>query len=212
MVVKRGNCVLDEWLPLLPIEENIAEAYLDRPGQGEKSSNVNCDNLLTQEMLNYINVIDLVVKSEKHNFQGEHISINKSWNIELLHSLLSEYHDKQVVDMLNFGFPVSRNDEVPLEMGGRNHKGATMFEADIDKYIANEIKCGATLGPFEKIPFKGEVALSPLSSRPKRDSNKRRIILDCSWPIGCSLNDGISKDYYLGEPVTLKYPTVDSLA
>ena len=36
--------------------------------------------------------------------------------------------------------------------------------------------------------------------------------MDCSWPPGASLNDGISKDYYLGEKIQLRYPTVDALA
>ena len=36
--------------------------------------------------------------------------------------------------------------------------------------------------------------------------------MDCSWPIGHSLNDGIHKDKYLGKTFQLKYPTVDKLA
>ena len=43
---------------------------------------------------------------------------------------------------------------------------------------------------------------------PKPDSDQRRFILDLSKPAGFSVNDGISKDFYLGQPVTLRYPTV----
>ena len=68
------------------------------------------------------------------------------------------------------------------------------------------------IGPFEQIPFKTKVAVSPLSSRQKKDSDARRVILDCSWPIGYSLNDGIDKDSYAGRPIKLTYPTVDDLA
>ena len=53
---------------------------------------------------------------------------------------------------------------------------------------------GAMIGPFEKVPFKTRVAISPLSTRLKHDSDKRRTILDCSWPVGSSLNDGIDKN------------------
>ena len=35
--------------------------------------------------------------------------------------------------------------------------------------------------------------------------------MDCSWPLGCSLNDGIDKNIYLGEHTDLKYPTIDSV-
>ena len=38
---------------------------------------------------------------------------------------------------------------------------------------------------------------------PKLDSDEGRFILDLGWPAGFSVNDGISKDFYLGRPVTL---------
>ena len=66
-------------------------------------------------------------------------------------------------------------------------------------------------GPIDYIPFKGLVALSPLSTRPTRDSEARWVIMDCSWPIGVSLNDGISKYSYDGEDIKLQYPTIDQL-
>ena len=56
------------------------------------------------------------------------------------------------------------------------------------------------------------MAISPLSTRPKKDSTDRRIIMDCSWPIGSSLNDGIDKDVYMGNRIKLSYPTIDKLA
>ena len=70
----------------------------------------------------------------------------------------------------------------------------------------------AGLGPFESNPFSCPVALSPLNSVPKHDSVERRIIVDLSWPAGTSVNDGISSSSYLGEDVSLTYPTVDSIA
>ena len=101
----------------------------------------------------------------------------------------------------------------PWKWGGINHKGATLFPEQVDKYIEKEIQKGATIGPFECIPFKTcPVAISPISTRPKRECKDRRVILDCSWPIGASLNDGIDKDVYLGKPFKLKYPTIDMLS
>ena len=35
--------------------------------------------------------------------------------------------------------------------------------------------------------------------------------MDCSWPLGASLNDGISKFEYMNEQVTLEYPSIDDL-
>ena len=69
------------------------------------------------------------------------------------------------------------------------------------------------IGPFQSIPFKNSpVAISPLSMRHKKDSKTRRIIMDCSWLIGASLNDAISKTHYQGEVIRLTYPIVDDLA
>ena len=46
---------------------------------------------------------------------------------------------------------------------------------------------------------------------PKKDSEDRRVILDLSFPKGDSVNDHVSKDFYLGERINLTYPGVDDL-
>ena len=57
-----------------------------------------------------------------------------------------------------------------------------------------------------KIPFSRHVGISPLSTRPKRGSEDRRVILDLSFPIGESVNDGIPKDTYMGFHAKLTSP------
>ena len=56
------------------------------------------------------------------------------------------------------------------------------------------------------------MAISPISTRPKRGTTERRIILDLSFPPNASVNDGIDKNYYCGEPIVLTYPTIDTFA
>ena len=68
------------------------------------------------------------------------------------------------------------------------------------------------MGPFDRIPFQSKVGISPLSSRPKKDSPDRHIILDLSFPPGCAINDGILKDNYLGFTAKLWFPKVDEFA
>ena len=41
-------------------------------------------------------------------------------------------------------------------------------------------------------------------------SGKPRVVVDLSFPVGSSVNDGIPKDTYLGEPFTLRLPGVDA--
>ena len=84
----------------------------------------------------------------------------------------------------------------------RNHKGALDFPSAVDSYLSSELVLGSICGPFTGNPFSVPVAVSPLNSVPKQGSNECSFILDLSWPNGSSVNDGISKDFYLGEPVS----------
>ena len=184
---------------------------MDVPGKAEAQHS----GILEQTQFNakWLQLIKEVIDTGCYNYQSARIPVNTDWNFQLLHSLLTDYHDKQVIQFLQYGWPVDRDPDTPLEMGGVNHKGATDHQQHVDKYISKEMDKGAVIGPFEAIPFKDvPVAISPISTRAKKDSDDRRIIMDCSWPIGASLNDGLEKDRYLGQPIHLKYPTVDLLA
>ena len=128
--------------------------------------------------------------------------------------MLEGYDDQEVIEWLRYGFSVSRQDSFPhLMPAASNHLGATLFPEVIDEYIKKEVALGATIGPF-KIPpfFGGGVGVSPLSTRPKRESGKRRIIMDLSFPFGTSVNDSIDKNHYCSTPVDLTYPTINTLA
>ena len=46
---------------------------------------------------------------------------------------------------------------------------------------------------------------------PKKESLERRVIVDLSFPEDKSVNNGILKDQYLGETISVQYPTVDNL-
>ena len=85
------------------------------------------------------------------------------------------------------------------------------FPADVNYYLDKELSHLAMLGPFRQPTFP-QYHTSPIMSRPKKDSSHRRIIVDLSWPPGASVNDGIPKDTYLGDPVFFRLPTVDSMA
>ena len=48
-------------------------------------------------------------------------------------------------------------------------------------------------------------------TREKSGSDKRRVIIDLSWPKGVSANDGIHKDSYLATDFCLTFPTGDQI-
>ena len=114
---------------------------------------------------------------------------------------------------LKYGFLISYIENYPsLTPATCNHMGAMQFPEAVNAYFEKEIHLRATMGPFMIPPFLDRIGISPISSRKKRDSEDRWIILDLSWPIGNSVNDGIDKHNYCRCPVELRYPTVDTLA
>ena len=48
-------------------------------------------------------------------------------------------------------------------------------------------------------------------TREKADSDKRRVIIDLSFPSGHSVNDGVTPEIYLGTPFLLTLPTIDDI-
>ena len=147
------------------------------------------------------------------NRHGCRIVVNKKWNLDKFQELLQGYEDIEIIEWLKYGWPINRKDTAPeIKSIPMNHKGAQMFPRLVDEYLAMEIEQGATMGPFDIDSFKVGAATSPINSRPKKDSDKRRFILDLSFPVGNSVNDGIPKDEYMGQAITLKYPTIDTLA
>ena len=79
----------------------------------------------------------------------------------------------------------------------------------MDEYLAKEIKMGAIIGPVDDIQCP-EYHCSPLLTRPK-DGNKRRIILDLSYPNGASVNDQVERQLFDKQPFILRFPTIDDI-
>ena len=87
---------------------------------------------------------------------------------------------------------------------------ATQFPGDVDEYIEEERKYGSLLGLFKENPI-AHSHVSPFMTKNKPNSDRRRVIIDLSWPHGASVISGIDKDTYLDSPFTLTFPTVDHI-
>ena len=171
-------------------------------------SRVNLDNQLEKVIIAH-----KVITSGVPNRYGVRYPLKTNWNIPLLASLLVDYHDMDIVEWLQFGFPISYKSEAPdLVPNSKNHKGALNFPDAIDRYVARELSEGSMFGPFTIPPFLSRIGVSPLSTRSKKDSVEKRVIMDLSFPLGNSVNDYISKTEYMGQQVEVKYPTIDTLA
>ena len=125
-------------------------------------------------------------------------------------TLLHDYHDNVICEFLEFGWPLRHSLPTLPVFDLCTHRGALNFPIAVADYFHGEI-LRRVAGPFAEPPFKDAFVVSPLNTVPKRDSTERRVIVDLSWPSGSSVNDGIPSDSFLGEPLGLKYSTIDAI-
>ena len=90
-----------------------------------------------------------------------------------------------------------------------NHTSANDYASHVTKYIQEELKFGAMIGPFDEKPC--TLHISPFMMRDKAQSEVRRTIIDLSWPKGQAVKDGVNKNVFLGWEFEMHYPTVDKI-
>ena len=151
----------------------------------------------------------LVRDSGLPNFLKCRIPLKSNLNIDQWKFHLVNYWDQQLVDLLQYGFPLDFDRQFPLISTEVNHTSAIQNAGHVKQYLQEEQKHKAILGPFTEPPF--PIHVSPLMVRDKQDSDQKRTIMDLSWPKGASLNNGVNKDIYLGTQYTLHYPSIDNI-
>ena len=137
------------------------------------------------------------------------IPVNSQLKVEAWKKYLHAYWDRQLIDLIQYGFPLDFDRKCTLKSTYINHASALNHSDHVVDYIQTEMQYGAIYGPFAQTPFPCHI--SPFLTRDKPNSDKRRVILDLSFPSGHSVNDGVSKDKYLGSYFDLKYPSVDHI-
>ena len=143
------------------------------------------------------------------NFMGLHIPVKTNLKIASWRAHLCDYFDKQLCDLMEFGFPLDFDRSRHLESTLVNHASARNFSDHIDEYLREELQFQAILRPFDDPPIK--MHISPFMTREKSRSDSCRAIIDLSFPKGSSLNDGVAKNSYLGTEFQMHYPSVDSI-
>ena len=68
------------------------------------------------------------------------------------------------------------------------------------------------LGPFSALPFTPWFQISLMMTRPKKHSTAKRVIMDLSFPPGCSVNACITRGYYQGTQFNFSLSSVSMLA
>ena len=155
----------------------------------------------------------IVRNSGKENHEKEKIQVNFDWDLEKMEKMLDDYEDKEVVQYLRYGWPLNAVNTAVNPTVPRNQKGARSHPDELRKYLKEEIKNGSIIGPFKENPFGKHARFSPLDTRPKRDSDDLRVILNLSYPAdGASVNSSIGKETYGEDVMKLSYPSVETLA
>ena len=148
------------------------------------------------------------------NHRGACIQVNNDWNLDLLEEWLEGYNDKKVVNYLRYSWPLNVKDTPINNTFPPNQEGARSNPEKVGEYLKQELKNGSIIGPFRKNPFGRIARFSPLDTRPKKDSEELRVILNLSFPFkGGSVNSSIDK-WLFDEThnMELRYPLVDDLA
>ena len=103
-----------------------------------------------------------------------------------------------------------RGSYLDLRNDGSYHASARDNPDCVTAYLEDEIQHGAICGHFHQKPFGNITHNSPFITRPKPDSNKRRVIVDLSLPDKESVNYFTKSNEYLGTVFKLSCPSVDT--
>ena len=117
--------------------------------------------------------------------------------------------ERKVLELIEFGFPLSADSAFGVRRPQKNHQSALTFASHVEAYLNKGVESKAILGPFEVAPI-SDLCYSPLMTVPK-EVLSRRVIVDFSFPAGRAINDGIPRDAYLDCEVEFCLPSVKSM-
>ena len=105
-----------------------------------------------------------VANTKVANYMEARIHIVSQLNISFWRQQLVGYWDSQLLDLLQYGFPLGYNRHCKLKNDMTNHKSAVDFPDDVQAYIDEERRHGAILGPFQMHPLEN-AHFSPFMTR-----------------------------------------------
>ena len=123
--------------------------------------------VLSPPYISLIYEFEHVFNSGFKNFEKCRRPVKTSLNISAWRTLLVDYEDTMLCDMLEFGFPLDIQGVVPVTTDFRAHKGARDYPAHLDQYLQTEKGLGRMAGPFANEPLSVPLHVSPINSVPK---------------------------------------------
>ena len=143
-----------------------------------------------------------------YNLRGARISLaHTSLNIPSWREHMAGYFRSDLVDYLEYGFPIGVDPDGHTEPTLKNHSSSYMFFSHMDKFCLKEISKAGLTGPFGSVPF-NPYQISPMMTSTKKPSS-RRAVFDASF--GESLNKITPTDHYLHYRAEYDFPKLDNL-
>ena len=131
-------------------------------------------------------IYDRVAPTGEFNYKSARVPVPSGLNVDAWKRYLEDYRDPNLVQFLEFGWPINFDRHSPLVPTFENHASARNFPQHIKHYIQKELGYGALLGPFKGPPVV-YTHISPLMTQPKKDAEFIQVIMDLSWPDGASV-------------------------
>ena len=131
-----------------------------------------------------------------------HVKLNiERWRFHLI-----GYENADIVQLLEYGFPLGLSELPDLESCTRNHGSAYMWYKHVDKFVATECEEGGMTGPFTRAPW-WHTVVSPVMTAHKKVKS-RRTVFDATFG-DKSLNNSTPSDQYLGLPCKYTFPKIE---
>ena len=99
------------------------------------------------------------------NFLKCRIPVKSKLNVDRWRSHLADYWDQQLLDLLEYGFPIDFDRNCPLVSTFVNHASTLQNDTHVSNYLQEELQHEAIIGPFMEPPF--PIHISPLMTRDK---------------------------------------------
>ena len=140
------------------------------------------------------------------NYIGARVPLqHTNFHLDCWRQNLIGYEHAELVQFLEFGFPLGLTESPELVPASGNHGSAYQFYPYLDKFFASGLVKGGVTGPCATSPFSTPM-LSPLMTAPKKPAS-RRAVYDGTFG-DFSLNNATPSEYYMGVKCEYSYPKI----
>ena len=152
-----------------------------------------------------------VIAHNTFNYCGAKIPLDHNGlNIDIWKKKLTNYHDQELLNFLEFGWPLGLDPSIDLDSTLKNHPSSYQFADAVDKFIIKNIANNAIAGPSVLCPFQNDICISPLMTVAKKPDG-RRIVFDATFGV-LSVNNATPRGEYLGHEYDFSFPKIDQFA